>query len=337
MDKAISKIYHDASHPAGFSGYDKLRKYLPRRITSLAIKNFLLVQESHTIHKPTVRRFKRDVVFSYNIDDNWQADLMDVRNISHVFSKYLWARCLKDKSAVSVRDALKDIFESSNREPITIQSDKGRELINKVVQKYLEERKIRIYSTENSDVKASVAERVIRTLKSKMYKYFTYAGHQRYIEVLSDLVHAYNDSSHRTIGMPPSKVDDSKVKEVWEPMFGKIPNLKNCGSELKVGDYVRISKTKRTFEKGYEGNWSKEIFKIKRILQRTPMMYELNDYNNDPILGRFYRKEIQRVLMPEYHTIDKILRTRHIGSRTEYFVSWKGYPSSCNSWVKKVT
>jgi hypothetical protein len=348
MDKLIEKIYFDASHPAGFSGFTKLRKHLPRRVTSKAIQTFLLKQDSHTIHKPILRKFKRDVVFSTNIDDNWQVDLMDVRNIAKhndgikfilvvidVFSKFLWARYLKNKSATAVRDALRDILQSSGRAPLTIQSDKGRELINKLVETYLRENDISIYSTENSDIKASVAERVIRTLKTKMYRIFTHKGNYRFREVLPDLVKAYNESIHRSIGMAPSDVDDRKVNEVWKRLYVGQNNVRTSKCELRIDDFVRISKTRRLFEKGYEGGWSREIFKVKNILRRIPTMYELVDWSGEPILGRFYGKELQRVLMPEYHKVDKVLRSRKVGNRTDYFVSWRGYPSSCNSWIKK--
>ena len=346
--EVIGKIYFDTSHPAGFSGFAKLRRHLPSTVPSTAIKNFLLKQESHTIHKQNVRRFKRDVVFSTNIDDNWQADLMDVRNISKhndgikfilvvidVFSKYLWTRCLKDKSANSVRDALRDIIETSHRAPQTLQTDKGRELINRTVERFLKENDVSLYSTENSDVKASIAERVIRTIKSKMYKYFTHSGRYRYVEVLQSIVDAYNNTVHRSIGMEPASVDENKVDQVWRRLYGHVTTNQTEKCAFKAGDFVRISKTKRSFEKGYEGNWSAEIFKIKRVLHRTPTMYELVDYAGEDVLGRFYEKELQRVLMPEFHKIDKIIRSRKVGNTTEYFVSWRGYPASCNSWIKK--
>ena len=100
-----------------------------------------------------------------------------------VFSKYRWLIPLKDKTGKSVASALKTIFKE--RKPEKMSVDKGKEFYNKAVKELIE-----LYSTENEE-KSSVVERWIRTMKEKMWKYFTANSTNVYINQLSDLVKEY--------------------------------------------------------------------------------------------------------------------------------------------------
>ena len=64
-------------------------------------------------------------------------------------------------------------------------------------------------------------------------------------------------------------------------------------------------------------------------------MYRLKDAADNPINGTFYEPELQKVKLPEVYKISEILKTRKVGRKTQYLVSWKGYPASFNSWVDK--
>ena len=66
---------------------------------------------------------------------------------------------------------------------------------------------IKFYTSENEDLKAAVVERFNRNLKTKMFRYFTHANTRRYLDVLDDLLHSYNNTHHRSIGMAPSEVN----------------------------------------------------------------------------------------------------------------------------------
>ena len=92
--------------------------------------------------------------------------------------------------------------------------------------------------------------------------------------------------------------------------------------KFKVGDKVRISKIKQTFAKGYEANWSFEVFTISNVLKTTPITYKLVDYNNDPITGSFYTQELQKTTVPEHYEIEKIIETRKVGKKKQYLVKF---------------
>jgi hypothetical protein len=87
----------------------------------------------------------------------------------------------------------------AERKPAMIQSDKGTEFLNSIFQSMLKRHDVKFYTSENEDIKAVVVERFNRTLKSKMYRYFTHTNTRRYVDVLLDLLNSYNRTYHRSI------------------------------------------------------------------------------------------------------------------------------------------
>ena len=86
-----------------------------------------------------------------------------------IFSKYAWVVSLKDKKVVSIADAFQKILDDSNRKPNKIWVNKGSEYYNSSFKKSLKDSGIEMYSIHN-ELKSVVAERIIRTLKTKIYK-----------------------------------------------------------------------------------------------------------------------------------------------------------------------
>ena len=102
---------------------------------------------------------------------------------------------------------------------------------------------------------------------------------------------------------------------------------------FKVGDNVRISKIKQTFAKGYEANWTFEVFTVDQVLSTVPITYKLKDFNGDPIEGSFYTQEMQKTTVPEHYEIEKIIETRKVGKKKQMFVKWLGWPSKFSMWI----
>ena len=115
----------------------------------------------------------------------------------------------------------------------------------------------------HNEGKSVVAERFIRTLKNKIYKYMTSISKNVYIDRLDDIVNEYNNTNHRTIKMKPIDVKDNTYIDSIELHSGKEVNNKD--PKFKVGNYVRISKYKKIFAKRYMSNWSEEVFIINKI------------------------------------------------------------------------
>ena len=161
-----------------------------------------------------------------------------------------------------------------------------------------------MHSTNNKG-KSVVAERFIRTLKNKIYKYMTSISKSVYIDKLDDIVKDYNNTYHTSITMKSVDVKDNTYID-----FKKEVNDKN--TKFKVGDQVRISKRKNIFTKGYMPNWSEEIFIIKKVKNTVPWRYVINDLNGEEIIGTFYENELQKTDQKEFR-IKKYLRKKLIG------------------------
>ena len=143
-----------------------------------------------------------------------------------------------------------------------------------------------MYST-NDEGKSVVAERFIRTLKSKIYKYMTAISKNVYIDKLDDIVNEYNNTYHTTIKMKTIDAKDNTYFNTDKDTNDKDP-------KFKVGDHVRISKYKNIFAKGYTPNWSEEVFVIKKVKNTVPWTFVINDLNGEEIMGTFYEKELQK-------------------------------------------
>jgi len=173
---------------------------------------------------------------------------------------------------------------------------------------------------------------VIRTLKSRLYRYFEYKKTWKYTDVLQLLVESYNKSKHRSIGMAPVAVTKDTEDQVRKKLYPDTED-KPIHFKYNVGDKVRIAREKTVFGKGYTQQWTDEIFTIAQRQVTDPPVYKLKDYNGEFIVGTFYEPELQLVTDTGVYEIDKILKTRTRKRQKEYFVSWKGYPDSMNSWV----
>ena len=115
-----------------------------------------------------------------------------------IFSKYAWIVPLKDKKGISIVNAFQKILKESNRKPNKICVDKGSEFYNISFKKWLQDNDIEMYSTHNEG-KSVIAQRFIRTIKEKIYKYMTSISKNVYIDKLHDIVKKYNNTYHKSI------------------------------------------------------------------------------------------------------------------------------------------
>ena len=206
-----------------------------------------------------------------------------------MYSKYAFIVPLKDKKGISVTIGFNKIIKQSGRKPNKIWGDQGSEFYNNNFKRWLLRNNIIMYSTYNEG-KSVVAERFIRTLKSKLYKHMTVIGKNIYY-VLDDVVNKYNNTKHSTIKTKPIDVRDNNNKRVY------IDEHNEKRSRFKVGDRVRISKFKNIFAKGYTANWSREIFIVNKINDTVPYTYNIKDLNDEEIIGSFYDRELQKSIL----------------------------------------
>ena len=349
-EKVLRKTYYTPREIASFGGIQGLKKAVKRKGTKVKTKqvvNWLSTQDTYTLHKPVRHHFARSRVIVGGIDAQWQADLVDVSQLAtknqgvkylltciDIFSKYAWVKPLTVKTGKALVIAFKDILKS-NRKPVVLQTDQGKEFINTPFQQFLKSESIDYFTTYNEDIKASVVERFNRTLKTKMWKYFTSQQTNVFVDVLADLVWSYNHSYHRSIKMQPAEVNQQNQEEVWNNLYGDIPTTYTA-PKFKVNDCVRISKLRKTFKKGYLPNWSEEMFTIEKVIRTTPIRYIIRDEMNTTLKGSFYEQELQRVKrVNRVYRIETILAERQKKNRSQVLVKWAGYPSSFNSWINR--
>jgi hypothetical protein len=208
-----------------------------------------------------------------------------------VFSKRVFAVPLKDKRGPTLAVAFEKMF--SDTVPNLVQSVSGTEFLNSHVQKVFMKNNSRHFWSLNDDIKAACVERFNRSLKTRMYSYFTAHHTSRWIDVLQSLINSYNNNFHRTIGMSPNEVTADNSQQVAERMYPltEIPKWK-----FQLIDTVRITKYKHVFVKGYIQNWTEEVFTISGRYASSPVNYGLKDLTGEEIKGRFYDEEFQKVV-----------------------------------------
>ena len=351
MTEVLKRIYYDESHPASFGGVEKLWRAAKKDspgITRKTVERWLSGQDAYTLHRSAQQKFERRKTITGGPSQQLQADLVDIRNHSKhndgytflltavdAFSRRGWAIPVKNKTGERVAAALEQILDDGSF--FSLQTDKGKEFYNEPVRTLLRRRGIKHFSSENETVKASLVERFNRTLRARLHRSMTARGSERILRVLPDIVKAYNSSYNRAIGMAPNDVSRINVETIHQrldlgTLNGKL--LEPDNPPLKIGDVVRITKARGAFKRGFTPNWSRELFKVKRIDNyQRPTCYHLVDLAGEDILGVFYRKELQKVQEPEAYAVEKVLSTRRVRGRKQYLVKWLGYPESFNSWV----
>lgn len=342
IKKILEKHYYDIESPGSFGGVHRLSKAsgIPLKL----VKEWLTTQDTYTLHKPQRFKFKRRKVLAYGIGDLIQSDLIDLSKLSKynagmkyilttidVFSKFAYAIPLKSKNAETMLEAFKKLFKQL-KFVVNLQTDLGKEFYNRKLLKYFKRMKINHFSSQ-SDFKACVVERFIRTLKSKLFRIFTHTGSYKYIHNLKSILKSYNSSIHRTTGYAPINVTPELEPKIFEKVYGyqSVDNYK-----YDTNDTVRISKNKRPFRKGYLPNWTDEVFVIYKRYPTNPPTYLLKDLKGANVKGKFYGDELQKVskTSDDFWKVDEILKSRGKGQNKEYFVKWKGFDQRFNSWVK---
>ena len=323
----MESTYYNILAPASYGG---LSKFEPKGYTKKQVREWLQSQDTYTLHKPTKRRFPRRRVVVYGIDHQWQADLVDLAKLSShnkgfkylltcidVLSRYQWVVPLTDKTGKTLKDAFQVIFKSGRR-PTRLQTDKGTEFINRVFQTFLKGHDMHLFTTYNEETKASIVEGFNRTLKTKMWKYFTHRETLTYVDVLSQMVASYDHIVHRTIAIPPAEITWANQTTVSKRLYGRKGPTKSC--KFSPGDRVRLNKAKRMFKKGYLPNWTEELFMVVKCIETRPPVYLVKDDHDEILEGTFYAEELQKVIKTDdVCKIEPILKKEKKGPKSSVF------------------
>ncbi len=358
-DSDIEEIVTNASSPGSYSASGTIAANVKlrdgKRLSKHAASKWLETQDFYTLQRQPRLDFARARVVVPHVNYQWDVDTAFMLSYSKynksyryfiltidVLSKFVHARPVKSIKADEVIHALKDIFERSNTKPNKLRSDLGSEFKNSQMKSFLERENVQQFFAE-SDKKANMAERAIKTIKSKLVAYMRKNSTNKWLDVLPDIVKSYNSTIHSSIELTPRQAAESDSTGLWQRIYDfksrKTPYGKGAPSHrYKVGDNVRISLVRHPYAKTYDEKWTQELFAISslKFVQQLPV-YKLKDWSNKPIGGIFYQAEVQRVQVSDEKTysIEKIIKTRKVRGEKQHFVKWKGWPKAYNSWVRE--
>ena len=333
IEQELRDIYYNPE--TGYQSAERLYQKAKEKglnVSRKIVQDWLKTQDTFTRYKPIVRRHKFQRTFVKDLGDQIQMDLVDMKKYSRQNKGYYWILTSveilsryafsvpvyrKDTKNMTkaVNELLKQFKERFGKYPNVAEFDEGKEFYNIGVKELLNDYNIDYFST-NSDRKAAIVERFNRTLKTSMWKYFYSKGTYNWIDILSKLVNNYNQTKHSSILMRPADVNKSNKDQVWITLYG-YPLGDLPLPKFRIGDTVRISKYKNIFEKGYEANFTEEIFKIVKVFRGDPNMYEIEDFEGEPIIGKFHEEELSAV--------EKILKRKKVKGKNMILVKWLGY------------
>ena len=350
--KALEKLYKNPKEPGSFQGPLKLYQHAKKTgldVTQREVDAYLQAEPVYTFNRTAFHRFPRNRVIVEGFDSQWDVDLADMTDIAvhndghkyfllviDVFSRYVWIRPIKTKHASVIIRALESVL-TEGRRPRVMRSDGGREFQNKQVKQFLEDRDIGLFSTYN-ETQANYAERAIKTVKNKLYRYLINKNTLRYIDILQDMANSYNRTKHTSLGRSPAEVNEENESEVrLEQYLRRRPSKKRKQHfRFDLGDRVRVSYRRQPFDREYGMRWSGEIFSVcKRRMREGIPVYGLKDWYGEDIKGSFYDQQLQKVTVSEGDAfkIEKVLKRRKRRGKSEVYVKWLHWPPKFNAWI----
>lgn len=342
--KQISNLedaYFNLDNPTAFSSVKQVAAKAGLKVSD--VQEWLQEQDVYTLHKNYRKTFPRRAVHAPGLFYTLHGDLADMQSLAKYndnyryflilvdcYSRRFWAVPVKSKTSTDMMAAFDKIFSTTNGHvPSALVTDQGLEFYANRMQKYFKDLNINHYSTK-SEIKASLAERGIRTVKTRLFKALTHANTFRWIDKLPKIIEGINHSVNRTLGRTPASIQPGDLQDRRVLMPGKYTKFK-----FAVGDTVRLLKYRRVFDKSYLPNFTQELFVISAVKSsHKPVYYKLKDLNGEPIEGSFYDEELVKSTNREQvYKVETVLKTRKYRGKTQHFVKWLGYGPEFNSWV----
>lgn len=309
-DKVLRDLFYTFSSPTSFA--PPLKLYLAARkidpfITLDRVERWLSRQPAYTQYRVNHQRFKRRKVLVRGAGWQFQADLMDMHNLSRenkgnkflltvidCFSRLATAIPIRSKHAHRVVDGMKLAFNQLGT-PQKLQTDAGKEFYNTQMKSFLRQRGVILFSTDQ-ELKAQIVERFNRTIRDKIKKYLIYAKTLKYIDVLPQLLQSYNRAKHRSLrGFSPIEVNKQNEKTVFHHQYDSYLKARCKAHKFQVGDQVRAMAKKFHLIKDLP-TFENEIFEIIESLATDPPMYRLKRLSTGSIVrGAYYENQLQKV------------------------------------------
>jgi hypothetical protein len=363
INKLLHDIYYDPENPGSFGGVSRLLTQANQlllqsgqpKIRRDVVEEWTRNSETFGTHRPSSNKFERNPVKVNFVNEIWQVDTIfypDLasynKGFAYVFAKldsgsrFMHIRFMKKKTCLESVNALKEIIKQAGVKPKFIMADFGTEFYCKPMFDFLKSQDIKLYSKKSGDVKTPHLDRATLTIQNKLHRIFDEFHTRDILTNLPKVVHSYNNSVNRSIGMTPA---EALVPGKWSPQIDKRQQQMHPMEKIKakVGQFVRLLGQKQGHH-AYKGDWTFEVFKISRVKQkegRRPQYY-VKDLTGEPVLGALYANEIQLVKKPssvKEYKIERIIKYRTFKGKRQALVKWLKLDKSQNSWinVNKIT
>ncbi|KAL3109167.1 hypothetical protein niasHT_013947 [Heterodera trifolii] len=303
-------LYKDLSSPVAFTSVESLLREAQksqRKISRTDVQNYLASQRTYTLHRQAKRRYRRLPTLASGLHTEWQADL-----------------------AIFDRLAKQNRGYKSKYIPWKVLTDQGKEFTARAVQHFFRAKDVEHFCMLTSpQFHAGMAERANRSIKERLYRYFTERNTYKWIDVVQDIVRAINHSPNSSIGMRPAEVNFKNAEALRQKLHNAAKNVVRRQPRYRVGDRVRIEKYKHVFQKGYLPRFTNELFTVAEVhSERSPVVYRLRDDHNEIISGWFYANDLCKSLedkQQKMYAIEKILKKKKQKGVDYALVKWKGW------------
>ena len=296
------------------------------------------------------RRSKYDnPVYCWKKRDQFQADicymtdktLVQASNgykyllvVIDVFTKYAWLFPLKSIKAVEIVKCFKELFKTAK--PVNLTTDAGTEFVNLNVKRILKKNGITHFIARGR-TKAQVAERFILTIQRLIYQICRSQNTNNWVSVLDKSMKIYLNRRHRTIKMSPIQAEMDKnqiaLTRTHKLRYIKMEQ-KRRKPKFKIGDSVRISLNRSKFKRGYFQSFSTEVWYVENVMTNLPFArYIVKDANGEVLNCVLNENELVRYIPNDVYQVEKIIKKRKKGKKTQFFVKWLHHNEKFNSWI----
>ena len=349
----MNRVYNDLNSVGGISSikklYDEVKK-LNEEISIEDVKNFLKTKPAYTQNKVQPNRFtRRKFMFPYPghticadvayltpyVENNCPYILI----LMDGYSRYVTCFPLKSLKSSVTTPILDEFFEKSIYQYSKIFTDCGVEFLNNSVKNIYKKHNVKWYTTYSKQIKVSIVERFIKTLKRKFTHYIVNFNDENFLKDLNVMVKTYNLTPHSSL-LWKSPLDVF-LMDRWENIKSFSQKIyishrlktKPVRDKLSIGEVVRIKNIRHKFKRVYHLENSIELFKVDKVnLKHIPITYNLKDLDDDPILGIFYREELVKAEDPGIYRIE-IIRSRRKNKINQFLVKYVDFPISKPQWV----
>ncbi|KAL3104610.1 hypothetical protein niasHT_022321 [Heterodera trifolii] len=268
----------------------------------------LTSQRTYTLHRQAKRRYRRLPTLAPGLHTEWQADLAIFDRLAKqnrgykyllvcidTLSRQVFVEPVKTKTSTNMIRAFNRIFKRSKYIPWKVLTDQGKEFTARAVQHFFRARDVEHFCMLTSpQFHAGMAERANRSIKERLYRYFTERNTYKWIDVVQDIVRAINHSPNSSIGMRPADVNFKNAEALRQKLHDAAENVVRSKPKYRVGDRVRIEKYKHVFQKGYLPRFTNELFTVVEVhTERSPVVYRLRDDHNEIISGTVEQQFVQ--------------------------------------------